>query len=169
MRRFCRGGPGSPKRPTGSVLLLVVILAAFLSALVVLAATELALDGRGARYLVDSLRVFYIAESGLARAHVFLRSQGSVAKPVSTEDCGGAPEGCSQATETPFDRWIPFEEGRYRVKLYDLSQEESPYLERDSGILLVSTGALAENQTRRLCLLLDGPPDWDLLAWWEPE
>lgn len=169
--RFFRGEPGSLHTQDGSVLLLVAVLSALLSGSVLLATTELALDRRGARYVTDALRAFYIAESGLARARAYLKSHGSASAPSSTEACGGEEEAraCSGDCESPFDRWIPFEGGRYRVRAYDLSQEEAPYLERDSGILLVSTGSLAENQTRRLCLLLDGPPDWNSLAWWEPQ
>ncbi len=172
MGRFCRGEGVIPRTPDGSVLLLVVVLSALLSGLVLLATTELALDRRAARHVTDALRVFYIAESGLARARVYLRSHGSASAPTSTEECGAGeePGACPGAgDESPFDRWIPFEGGRYRVRAYDLSEEEAPFLERDSGILLVSTGSMAENQTRRLCLLLDGPPDWNPLAWWEPQ
>lgn len=170
MWRFFRKRPRSSNTPDGSVLLLVVILSALLSGLVLLAATQLALDRRGARYLLDAVRVFYLAESGLAQAQVYLRSsQRSAFQPVATQECPGETNDCPETSESPFDRWIPFEDGKYRVKVYDLSQTESPYLERDSGILLVSTGVLAENQTHRLCLLLDGPPDWDPLAWWEPQ
>lgn len=169
--RFFRGERGRLRGPDGSVLLLVAVLSALLSGSVILATTEMALDRRGARYVTDALRTFYIAESGLARAQAYLKSHRSASAPGYTEGCGGGEEAgaCSGEGETPFDRWIPFGGGRYRVTAYDLSQEEAPYLQRDSGILVVSTGSLAENQNRRLCLLLDGPPDWNSLAWWEAQ
>jgi len=170
MPRFFHGRPRSLRTRVGTVLLLVVVLSALLSGLVLLAATELALDRRSARYVTDTLRVFYIAESGLARARAYLESHGPTLPEIHPQDCETEPGDCSEAgEESPFDRWIPFEGGRYRVRAYDLSEKAAPYLERDSGILLVSTGSVGENLTRRLCLLLDGPPDWDPLAWWEPE
>lgn len=169
MLQFSHGWPPRLRTRVGSVLLLVVVLSALLSGLVLLAATELALDRRGARYVTDTLRVFYIAESGLAQARAYLESHGSTLPEIPAQDCRPEPGDCPETgDESPFDRWIPFEGGRYRVRAYDLSEETAPYLERDSGILLVSTGSLGENLTCRLCLLLDGPPDWDLLAWWEP-
>lgn len=170
MTEFFFGRSLSLGTQVGSVLLLVVVLSALLSGLVLLAGTELALDRRGARYVADTFRVFYIAESGLARARAYLESHVSTLPMIPTQDCGTEPGDCSEAGEqNPFDRWIPFEGGRYRVRAYDLSEEAAPDLEGGSGILLVSTGSAGENLTRRLCLLLDGPPDWDPLAWWEPE
>lgn len=170
MARFFHDGPRGFRTRGGSVLLLVVVLSALLSGLVLLATTELALDRRGARYVTDTLRVFYIAESGLARARAYLESHGSTLPEIPAQHCGTESGECSETgEESPFDRWIPFEGGRYRVRAYDLREEAAPCLEGDSGIVLVSTGSIGENLTRRLCLLLDGPPDWDLLAWWEPE
>jgi len=154
----------------GSVLLLVVVVSVFLSGLVVLAVSGLVLDRRGTEGLKAGIRVFYLAESGLAHGHATCRSLGEAAL-IKTSGSGneGAVGVEPGPEESPFGRWIVFGDGRYRVEAYDLSLEESPYLDRDSGILLVSTGSLAENPVKRLCLLLDGPIDWKSLAWWEPE
>jgi hypothetical protein len=153
----------------GSVLLLVVVLSAFLAGLLLLALGALLLDKKAGEFAKGSIRLLYLADSGLAHGRAYCRALGET--PLGGSEVEGGEEIPEEpvAEEDPFDRWIPFGEGGYRIEVVDLSRDESPYLDRDSGFLLASTASLTANPAKKICLLLDGPPEWKPLARWEPE
>ncbi|MEW6442511.1 MAG: hypothetical protein AB1640_16350 [bacterium] len=176
---------GSPcqDRRQGTVLLFTLILSAFLSGLLLLATTARIFDAKGSRFLEESIRLLYLADSGLAHGQAYCMTRGADAlDPEGGEtgdgeaagDQGEGEGGAGGAGEIayedrPFGRWISFGGGQYRLEAFDLTRQSSPYLARDSGVLLVCTSSVAGMPGRKLCLLLDGPPAWKRLAWWEPE
>jgi hypothetical protein len=83
---------------------------------------------------------------------------------VEEDEDTGEPE-----VDDPFGLWLPFGPGRYRVEAYQLGLDEQAFVDRDSGILLVSTAQFEGTGQKRVCLLIDNPPSCSVLAWWEPE
>jgi hypothetical protein len=75
----------------------------------------------------------------------------------------------ASSEEDPFDVWIPFGNGEYRIRAFRLSTDHPTLLKRDSGILLVATARLEGRGGRRICLLLEDPPSCLPIAWWEPD
>jgi hypothetical protein len=152
----------------GSILLLTVIVLCLLSLLLLLATNSVLLGTRARESVGDALAVFYIAEAGLSHGQAFCRACGEQS-PVLAGEFDVAEEAGNCEVDVPFDAWLPFSDGRYRIRAYPLSTVEQPYVERDSGILLVSTGELEGKGRKRICLLLDEPPSCSALAWWTPE
>jgi len=152
----------------GSVLLLTVIVLSLLSVLFLLATDSVILGTRATQSLLDSLEMFYIAEAGLSHGQAFCVLAGETSF-VSTVDLESEEEVSKTEIDDPFGVWHPFGRGSYRVDAYELGLDEQPYLDRDSGILLVSTARLEAIGQKRVLLLIDQPPSCSALAWWEPE
>ncbi len=156
----------------GGVLLMTLILSSFLSALILLAADSLLHGSKVVGSLETSMELLYLAEAGLAHGQAFCKARGNdyfSQDRASQNDASGRDEN-GAVPEDPFERWIPFGRGRYYLEVHAFSQEgrSTPYLARDSGILIVATAAIGEMRTREVCLLLSDPPGFEYLAWWEP-
>jgi hypothetical protein len=151
----------------GSVLLLTVIVLCLLSVLFLLATDSVILGTRATQSLTDSLEMFYIAEAGLSHGQAFCVMAGETSL-VSTVELESEEEVSTPELGDPFGVWHPFGRGRYRVEAYELGLDEQPFLDRDSGILLVSTAQLEAIGQKRVFLLLDQPPSCSVLSWWEP-
>lgn len=152
----------------GSLLLLTVILLCLLSVLFLFATNTVLLGTKVRESLLASVETLYIAEAGLSHGQAFCAAHGEEAFATAEETEGeGGTEGSE--IEAPFEAWLPFGRGEYRLQAYRLSTDAQPFVLRDSGILLVSTARLQEGEARRrVCLLLDEPPSCRALAWWEP-
>lgn len=152
----------------GSVLLLTVVLLALLSVLFLLVTNSVLLGTRARKSLQASMEMFYIAEAGLYHGQAFCEAYGEKSSVLTRaiEEGGEVDE---SEIETPFDAWLSFGRGEYRINAYRLSTDTQPFVERDSGVLLVATARLQGDGRKRVCLLLDEPPSWRALAWWEPE
>jgi hypothetical protein len=161
-----RGREALKQNCRGSILLLSVVLLSFLSVLLLLVTNSILLGTRARESLRASMEMLYIAEAGLAHGQAFCVAQGE-ASPLLDGEVEG--EEVSEAdAEAPFGWWIPFGEGEYRIQAFRLGADAQPFLERDTGILLVATARLAGEGRRRACLLLQDPPSCRSLAWWEP-
>lgn len=147
--------------------MLTVVLLSLLSVLFLLATNSVLLGTRARKSLEESLEMFYLAEAGLSHGQAFCVAYGDEWFPSlggnETEDGTGWPE-----IDPPFDGWVPFGRGRYRVATYRLRLDEQPFVEKDEGILLVATAELEGVGQKRAFLLLDEPPSCEPLAWWEP-
>jgi hypothetical protein len=153
----------------GSVLLLTVVLLSLLSVLF-LFATNFALLGTRARdSLRGSVEMLYIAEAGLAHGRAFCSASGESSPILSGLTEEAEPESEGPGFDDPFGERLPFGRGDYRVRAFRLSTDEQPFIEKDSGILLVSTARLEGQGGKRVCLLLEEPPSCRPLAWWEPD
>jgi hypothetical protein len=152
----------------GSILLLTVVVLCLLSVVFLLATDSVLLGTRARQSLQDSLEMFYIAEAGLAHGQAFCVAEGETSF-VSSEGPGADEDAGESEVDDPFGVWIPFGRGRYRVEAYQLGLDEQPFVDRDSGILLVSTAELEGIGQERVCLLIDEPPSCSVLAWWELE
>jgi len=152
----------------GSVLLLTVIVLSLLSVLFLLATDSVILGTRATQSLLDSLEMFYIAEAGLSHGQAFCVTAGETSF-VSTADLESEEEVSKTEIDDPFGVWHPFGPGSYRVDAYQLGLDEQPFLDRDAGILLVSTARLEAIGQRQVFLLIDQPPSCSVLAWWEPQ
>jgi len=152
----------------GSILLLTVVVLCLLSVLFLLATDSVLLGTRAKQSLQDSLEMFYIAEAGLSHGQAFCVAAGETyfvsPEELEVDEDAGKPE-----FDDPFGVWVPFGRGRYRVEAYVLGLDEQPFVDKDSGILLVSTAQLEGIGQKRVCLLVDEPPSCSVLAWWEPE
>ena len=151
----------------GSVLLLTVVLLCLLSVLFLLATNSVLLGTRARRSLEESLEMFYIAEAGLSHGQAFCAAHGDAwFSPVGEnedKDATGHPE-----IDSPFDRWVSFGRGRYRIEAYRLGLDDQPFVDRHDGILILSTAELEGVGRKRAFLLLEDPPSCEPLAWWEP-
>jgi hypothetical protein len=151
----------------GSVLLLTVIVLCLLSVLFLLATDSVLLGTKARQSLQDSFEMFYIAEAGLSHGQAFCLDGGETWF-VSPEEPEADEDATKPEVDHPFGLWLPFGRGRYQVEAYQLGLDEQPFVNRDSGILLVSTAQLKGTGQRRVCLLMDQPPSCSVLAWWEP-
>jgi hypothetical protein len=155
-------------RDNGSILLLTVVLLSLLSVLFLLAANSVLLGTNARESLQASLEMLYIAEAGVAHGQAFCTAHGETSPALATEASAEGEE-AEPGVEDPFGLWLPFAGGEYRLKSFRLEAETQPYVDRDSGILIVSTARLNGEGRRRVCLLLDDPPSCRTLSWWEPE
>jgi hypothetical protein len=151
----------------GSILLLTVILLSLLSVLFLLVSNSILLGTQARQSLRSSLEMLYIAEAGLAHGQAFCLAHGETSPLLAREEEG--EEVSEPAAEAPFEAWLPFGEGEYRVQAFRLRTDPQPFLKRGAGILLVGTARLDGEGSRRACLLLDDPPSCRSLAWWEPD
>jgi hypothetical protein len=148
--------------------LLTVIVLCLLSVLFLLATDSVLLGTKARQSLQGSLAMFYIAEAGLAHGRAFCDVAGE-SRFVSSVEVEKDEEAGEPEVDDPFGLWLPFAQGKYRVEAYQLGLDEQPFVDRDSGILLVSTAQLKGIGQKRVCLLIDNPPSCSVLAWWEPE
>ena len=152
----------------GSILLLTVVVLCLLSVLFLLATDSVLLGTKARQSLQDSLQMFYIAEAGLSHGQAFCVAAGETSF-LSSEELEVGEDAGKPEVDDPFGVWVPFDRGKYQVEAYQLGLDEQPFVDRDSGILLVSTAQLEGIGQERACLLLDEPPSCSVLAWWEPE
>jgi hypothetical protein len=153
----------------GSILLLTVVLLSLLSVLFLFATNFVLLGARARDSLRVSVEMLYIAEAGLAHGQAFCAAYGE-SSPTLSGQTAEAGEGAEEpGGEDPFGERFPFGRGDYRVRAYRLGTDGQPYIERDSGVLLVSTARFEGEGGKRICLLLEEPPACRSLAWWEPE
>jgi hypothetical protein len=152
----------------GSILLLTVIVLCLLSVLFLLATDSVLLGTKATQSLRDSLEMFYIAEAGLSHGQAFCVDTGETFF-VSPTELEGEEEAGKPEVDDPFGVWHPFGRGKYRVEAYQLGLDEQPFVDRDSGILLLSTAHLEGIGQKRIFLLIDQPPTCSVMAWWEPE
>ena len=148
--------------------MLTVIVLCLLSVLFLLATDSVLLGARARQSLQDSLEMFYIAEAGLSHGQALCVAAGETSF-ASSEELGANEDDGKPEVDDPFGVWVPFSRGRYQVEAYQLGLDEQPFVDRDSGILLVSAAQLEGIGQKRVCLLLDEPPSCGILAWWEPE
>ena len=148
--------------------MLTVIVLCLLSVLFLLATDSVLLGTKARQSLQDSIEMFYIAEAGLSYGQAFCVAAGetSFGSPgeLEADEDAGRPD-----VDDPFGFWVPFGRGRYRVEAYQLGLDEQPFVDKDSGILLVSTAQIDGIGRKRAYLLIDQPPSCGVLAWWEPE
>ena len=156
----------------GSILFLTLMMTSFLSVLVLLATEIFTLSIQATQNFENSLQLFYVAEAGLAHGQAFCRIDGCD-EVFNSGDGEGGPEGESGEAVAfyPYYEWIAYDKGEYFLEAYMLSLgEDQPYLEKDSGVLIVATAALrGRENTKTLCLLLEEGPSWRPVAWWEPQ
>ncbi len=172
--RFRNTGPWRPGGGTagcghrGSILLLAVVLLSLLSVLLLLATNFVLLGTKARKSIQASTEMLYIAEAGLAHGQAFCAAHGTSSPLLAPEEQGEEGES-GWHPEDPFDTWIPFGNGAYRVEAFRLRTDEQPFVNRDSGILLVATSRLHGEGRRRTCLVLEDPPSCLPVAWWEPD
>ena len=153
--------------PRGSILLLTVVLLSLLSILFLLVTNSVLIGTQAQQSLQTSLEMLYIAEAGLSHGQAFCVAYGERSSLFAGEVEQQA-EASESEIDAPIDAWLPFGRGEYRIEAYR-STDPQPFLEMDSGVLLVGTAHLDGVGQKRVCLLLDEPPSCRALAWWEPE
>jgi hypothetical protein len=151
----------------GSILLLTLILLSLLSVLLLLVTNSILLGTQARESLRTSQEMLYIAEAGLAHGQAFCFAHGETSPLLAREEEGEEVSGPD--AEAPFGAWLPFGGGEYRVQAFRLGMDAQPFVNRDTGILLVATARLDGEGRRRACLLLHAPPSCRSLAWWEPD
>jgi hypothetical protein len=147
--------------------LLAVILLSLLSVLFLLLTNSVLMGTKARSSIQASMEMLYIAEAGLAHGQAFCAAHGQTS-PILTgtqppEGEEGAPGGTG-----PFDVWLPFGPGEYRLEVFRLNKDAQTFLKRDEGLLLVAVARRHGLGRRRACLLLDDPPSCLPIAWWEP-
>ena len=157
------------KKPNtrGSILLLTAILLSLLSVLLLLIANSILMGTQARDSLRTSLEMLYIAEAGLAHGQAFCVAHGESSPVLAREDEG--EEVGESGAEAPFGAWLPFGKGEYWVQAFRLGADAQPFVQKDTGILLLATARLNGEGQRRACLLLEDPPSCRSMAWWEPE
>jgi hypothetical protein len=151
----------------GSILLLTVILLSLLAVLFLLVTNTILLGTQARESFRASLEMLYIAEAGLAHGQAFCVAQGETS-PLLAGEAEEGGEGNEPDSKAPFEEWIPFGSGEYRIQAFLLHADAQPFVKKDTGILLVATARLSGEGRRRACLLLEDPPSCRSLAWWEP-
>ncbi len=154
----------------GSILFLTLMLTGVLSVLLLFATDSFILASKARSAFEDAIGLFYIAEAGLSHGHAYCQTKGCEAAfslEVGTENA----EARAFDLNLPFYRWIPYGKGRYYIEVFQLNETYlHPLLDRDSGVLIIVTACLYGIDSRKqLCLLIEEPPDWKTIAWWEPE
>ena len=155
----------------GSVLFLITVVSCFLSALILLAVETFSLGIQAVGNYEDSLRLFYVAEAGLAHGQAFCRNYGCE-EGFDLEEVGDpVGEIRQEMPPIPFYEWLDYGRGEYFLEIFLLhSGAVQPYLDKDSGVLIVATAALKGRENiKTLCLLLEEGPSWKPIAWWEPQ
>ncbi len=158
------------KNSRGSVLFLTVILSGFLSVLLLLATDSFILAAKAMNSFEKAIQLFYIAEAGLSHGHAYCLTNGC--ETAFLHDLTEGPAEIQEsAPHLPFYQWIPYGNGSYYIEVFQLNETYlHPLINRDSGVLVVVTARFdATEFQKQLCLLLDEPPDWTVIAWWEPE
>ena len=168
-----RAAPAARAKPRfadsrGSILFLTVVLLSLLSILFLLATNSVLLGTKARESLQASVEMFYIAEAGLSHGQAFCAAYGERSSLLAGE-IEEESDVRESEIDAPFGTWFPFGRGEYRIKAYRLSEDPQPFVERDSGVLLVVTAHLDGTGEKRVCLLIDEPPSCRALAWWEPE
>jgi len=151
----------------GSILLLTLILLAVLSVLFLLVTNSVLLGTQSRQSLRTSLEMLYVAEAGLAHGRAFCVAHGENSPLLTRREEG--EEMIEPHAEAPFEAWLPFGKGEYRVQAFRLGTDPQPFLKKDSGVLFVATARLDGEGRRRVCLLLEDPPSCRSVAWWEPD
>ena len=151
----------------GSILLLTVILLSLLSVLFLLVVNAFLLGTKARDSLRSAVEMLYVAEAGLAHGQAYCVDYGETSPLLTREE--QAQEVTEPDPKSPFDSWLSFGRGEYRIRAFRLGMDAQPFLARDTGVLLVATARLDSHGQRRACLLLDDPPSCRSLAWWEPD
>jgi hypothetical protein len=150
----------------GSILLLTVVLLAFLSVLFLVVTNSVLLGTQARESLRTSLELLYIAEAGLAHGQAFCMTHGEASLLPAAEAEGEVET--EPDVEAPFGVWLPFGGGEYRIRAFRLGTDPQPFLQKDTGLLLLATARVEREGHRQVCLLLEEPPSCRSLAWWEP-
>jgi len=148
------------KTSRGTVLFPVLIILSFLSVLLLLTTNYVLLGKKALAYFEDSMKLFYMTEAGIAHGQAFCKAQKINLDFLSDP---------SKKVDTPFDTWHSFGKGKYLIKVFPLGPEwpSTPFIYRESGLLLMVTACLATGGQKKMILLMDGPPAWNRIAWWE--
>ena len=141
------------KGTRGSILLVTLFMMSFLSILLFKTTETVLLANKAQIAFEHSVKLFYVADAGLAHAQALCRQ-------------GGSEE---QMSVFPWNQWVSFIEGNYFLKT-SYPSDPHPFqrgLKLESGMLIEVVGKLGPSMVTRIHMLLDDPPSCNILAWWQ--